>query len=79
MSPVSPVLSLQQQQHNKINCLTLFQLLFWKTRKGADRFPDLGLVLILIITENRIRRTSGPVHENKDSVHIKAPTCILSL
>ena len=43
--------------------------MFGKTRKGEDIFPDLGLVLILIITENRNRLASGTVHSLEHCFH----------
>ena len=52
------------------NSSNLFINLFiWETRLGEDRIPGQGQILIHIITENRHRHASGPVHhQNSDSI-----------
>ena len=64
MSPVSPVFYTEATVSIELkNVLRVgTSILYLGNMNGEDRFPDRGLVPILIITENRNRRASGPVH-----------------
>ena len=51
-----------------INVTSLSGISYWsnsdfirETRLGGDRISDQGMILIHILTENRLRHTSGPV------------------